>query len=428
MSLEVLIWIALAVLLVMGTPIFVSLGMASITVLLLSDIPLSLVMIDLIKVSDMFPLLAVVGFVFAGALMERGGMAAQIVEVASMLVGHIRGGLGIVTILGCMFFASMIGSGPGTVAAMGSIMIPTMVRRGYSPEYAAGVCATGGTLGILIPPSNPMIIYGIIANTSIAALFTAGFVPGFVLGLMMMLMAYFLARRAGFTGTVDEDKGAHFWPMFRRNFFSLMAPVIILGSIYAGICTPVEASVVAVFYALFVGTCITRELKIIQLWDAIKLTNVSAGSIIIVLGVSTLFGRILTMQRIPHQLANAMITLTDNPYVILVLIGLLLLFLGMFMETLATIVILAPIFLPLITKVGIDPVFFGIFWVITNEVALLSPPLGVNLFIAQNLSGISFERVAKGAFPYMMLIICFIIMLILWQDLPLWLPRLTGQY
>ena len=428
MSLEVLIWIALAVLLVMGTPIFVSLGMASITVLLLSDIPLSLVMIDLIKVSDMFPLLAVVGFVFAGALMERGGMAAQIVEVASMLVGHIRGGLGIVTILGCMFFASMIGSGPGTVAAMGSIMIPTMVRRGYSPEYAAGVCATGGTLGILIPPSNPMIIYGIIANTSIAALFTAGFVPGFVLGLMMMLMAYFLARRAGFTGTVDEDKGAHFWPMFRKNFFSLMAPVIILGSIYAGICTPVEASVVAVFYALFVGTCITRELKIIQLWDAIKLTNVSAGSIIIVLGVSTLFGRILTMQRIPHQLANAMITLTDNPYVILVLIGLLLLFLGMFMETLATIVILAPIFLPLITKVGIDPVFFGIFWVITNEVALLSPPLGVNLFIAQNLSGISFERVAKGAFPYMMLIICFIIMLILWQDLPLWLPRLTGQY
>ena len=428
MSLEILIWVALAVLLIMGTPIFVSLGMASITVLLLSDIPLSLVMIDLIKVSDMFPLLAVVGFVFAGALMERGGMAAQIVEVASMLVGHIRGGLGIVTILGCMFFASMIGSGPGTVAAMGSIMIPTMVRRGYSPEYAAGVCATGGTLGILIPPSNPMIIYGIIANTSIAALFTAGFVPGFLLGFMMMLMAYFLARRAGFTGTVDEDKDARFWPMFRKNFFSLMAPVIILGSIYAGICTPVEASVVAVFYALFVGTCITRELKIAQLWDAIKLTNVSAGSIIIVLGVSTLFGRILTMQRIPHQLANAMITLTDNPYVILVLIGLLLLFLGMFMETLATIVILAPIFLPLITKVGIDPVFFGIFWVITNEVALLSPPLGVNLFIAQNLSGISFERVAKGAFPYMMLIICFIIMLILWQDLPLWLPRLTGQY
>ena len=425
MSADAVLWIVMAFCLIVGCPIFVSLGVASTLALILTNIPMRIVALDMLKVMDMFPLLAVVGFIFAGALMEKGGMARQIVDVASLFVGRIRGGLGITTILGCLFFAAMIGSGPGTVAAMGSIMIPTMVRRGYSPEYAAGVCATGGTLGILIPPSNPMIIYGIIANTSIAALFTAGFVPGFMLGLMMMLMAYFLARRAGFTGTVDEDKGAHFWPMFRKNFFSLMAPVIILGSIYAGICTPVEASVVAVFYALFVGTCITRELKIIQLWDAIKLTNVSAGSIIIVLGVSTLFGRIL---RIPHQLANAMITLTDNPYVILVLIGLLLLFLGMFMETLATIVILAPIFLPLITKVGIDPVFFGIFWVITNEVALLSPPLGVNLFIAQNLSGISFERVAKGAFPYMMLIICFIIMLILWQDLPLWLPRLTGQY
>ena len=309
MSADAVLWIVMAFCLIVGCPIFVSLGVASTLALILTNIPMRIVALDMLKVMDMFPLLAVVGFIFAGALMEKGGMARQIVDVASLFVGRIRGGLGITTILGCLFFAAMIGSGPGTVAAMGSIMIPTMVRRGYSPEYAAGVCATGGTLGILIPPSNPMIIYGIIANTSIAALFTAGFVPGFVLGLMMMLMAYFLARRAGFTGTVDEDKGAHFWPMFRKNFFSLMAPVIILGSIYAGICTPVEASVVAVFYALFVGTCITRELKIIQLWDAIKLTNVSAGSIIIVLGVSTLFGRILTMQRIPHQLANAMITL-----------------------------------------------------------------------------------------------------------------------
>ena len=412
----------------LGLPLFGVIGLASIISMIGMPFPMEFIPQNLYTGMDQFPLIATIGFVMAGFLMEPAGITGEIIEVAKKAVGNIRGGLAMVTILACMIFAALSGSGPATTAAIGSIMIPTMVRRGYSPEYAAGVCATGGTLGILIPPSNPMIIYGIIANTSIAALFTAGFVPGFVLGLMMMLMAYFLARRAGFTGTVDEDKGAHFWPMFRKNFFSLMAPVIILGSIYAGICTPVEASVVAVFYALFVGTCITRELKIIQLWDAIKLTNVSAGSIIIVLGVSTLFGRILTMQRIPHQLANAMITLTDNPYVILVLIGLLLLFLGMFMETLATIVILAPIFLPLITKVGIDPVFFGIFWVITNEVALLSPPLGVNLFIAQNLSGISFERVAKGAFPYMMVIICFIIMLILWQDLPLWLPRLTGQY
>ena len=423
-----LLVISFVVFMLLGLPLFGVIGLASIISMIGMPFPMEFIPQNLYTGMDQFPLIATIGFVMAGFLMEPAGITGEIIEVAKKAVGNIRGGLAMVTILACMIFAALSGSGPATTAAIGSIMIPGMIAAGYRKDDAAAVSATGGTLGILIPPSNPMIIYGIIANTSIAALFTAGFVPGFVLGLMMMLMAYFLARRAGFTGTVDEDKGAHFWPMFRKNFFSLMAPVIILGSIYAGICTPVEASVVAVFYALFVGTCITRELKIIQLWDAIKLTNVSAGSIIIVLGVSTLFGRILTLQRIPHQLANAMITLTDNPYVILGLIGLLLLFLGMFMETLATIVILAPIFLPLITKVGIDPVFFGIFWVITNEVALLSPPLGVNLFIAQNLSGISFERVAKGAFPYMMLIICFIIMLILWQDLPLWLPRLTGQY
>ena len=428
MSPDMVLWVVMAFCLIVGCPIFVSLGVASILGLVLTDIPMRIVALDMLKVMDMFPLLAVVGFIFAGALMEKGGMAKQIVDVASLFVGRIRGGLGITTILGCMFFAAMIGSGPGTVAAMGSIMIPTMIKRGYSPEYASGVCATGGTLGILIPPSNPMIIYGIIANTSIAALFTAGFVPGFMLGFMMMLMAYFLARRAGFTGAAEEDANARFWPMFCKNFFSLMAPVVILGSIYSGVCTPVEASVLAVFYSLFVGTCVTRELKLAQLWEAIKLTNLSAGSIIIVLGVSTLFGRILTMQRIPHELAMAMMGMTDNPYVILCLIGLLLLFLGMFMETLATIVILAPIFLPLILQVGIDPVFFGIFWVVTNEVALLSPPLGVNLFIAQNLSGISFERVAKGALPYMLLIIFFIAILIVFQNIPLWLPRLWGLY
>ena len=426
MSADAVLWIVMAFCLIVGCPIFVSLGVASTLALILTNIPMRIVALDMLKVMDMFPLLAVVGFIFAGALMEKGGMARQIVDVASLFVGRIRGGLGITTILGCLFFAAMIGSGPGTVAAMGSIMIPTMVRRGYSPEYAAGVCATGGTLGILIPPSNPMIIYGIIANTSIAALFTAGFVPGFVLGLMMMLMAYFLARRAGFTGTVDEDKGAHFWPMFRKNFFSLMAPVIILGSIYAGICTPVEASVVAVFYALFVGTCITRELKIIQLWDAIKLTNVSAGSIIIVLGVSTLFGRILTMQRIPHQLANAMITLTDNPYVILVLIGLLLLFLGMFMETLAIIMLVTPVLLPIMTAYGVDPIHFGIILICCCGIGFSTPPLGENMFIASGIANVSLEEISLKALPLVAINIAVIAILVMFPDIVLFLPNLMG--
>ena len=398
MSLEVLIWIALAVLLVMGTPIFVSLGMASITVLLLSDIPLSLVMIDLIKVSDMFPLLAVVGFVFAGALMERGGMAAQIVEVASMLVGHIRGGLGIVTILGCMFFASMIGSGPGTVAAMGSILVPSLIKRGH----------------ILIPPSNPMLVYGIIANVSISALFTAGFVPGALVGTCLMFTAYTIARRHGYKGTMHSYTMAEFGRALLKNIWSLMAPVVILGGIYAGICTPVEASVVAVWYALFVGFFITKKLSLKEVFNAMKLANISTGTILIVVGVSTIFGRFLTMYQIPQQLAAQMMLYTTNPILILLLIAALLFFLGMFMETLATIVVLAPVFLPIIKSVGIDPVFFGVFWVITNEIALLT--------------NLPLERVAKGACPYIFLLILVVFFLIFFPDVVTSLPKALGMY
>ena len=428
MELEVLIWVALAVLLVLGAPIFVSLGVASIIVLLFSEIPLSLVMIDLIKVSDMFPLLEVVGFVFAGALMDKAGMAAQIVEVASMIVGRVRGGLGMVTILGCMFFASMIGSGPGTVAAMGSIMIPSMIKRGYSPEYAAGVSATGGTLGILIPPSNPMLVYGITANVSVSALFTAGFIPGAMVGGCLMLTAYMIARRSGYQGSMHTYSTRDFLRALRKNFWSLMTPVVILGGIYTGICTPVEASVVAVWYSLLVGIFITKQLTLKGIFEAMKLANISTGTILVVVSVSTIFGRFLTMYQIPQQLADQMIQMTTNPYVILFLILGLLLFLGMFMETLATIVVLAPVFLPIIRAVGIDPVFFGVFWVLTNEIALLTPPLGVNLFIAMNLSGLTLERVAKGAVPYIILLIALTIFYIFFPNVITFLPKTLGMY
>lgn len=427
MSLEVLIWVALVVMLALGAPVFVSLGVSSLAVILLSDIPLAMIVTDLFKIGDMFPLLAVVGFVFAGALMDKGGMAEQIVEVASLVVGSIQGGLGIVTILGCMFFASMIGSGPGTVAAMGSLMIPSMIARGYSPEYAAGISATGGTLGILIPPSNPMLVYGIISNVSISALFTAGFIPGFVVGAALMTTAYLLARRAGFKGEYEVPPRSEIRRILTRNVWSLLAPVVILGGIYAGICTPVEASIVAVWYSLFVGFFITRRLSIAIVGQAITMAVVSTGTIIIVVGVSSVFGRFLTMYQIPQQLAQSMLQITQSPYLILMMIMLLLFFLGMFMETLATIVVLAPIFVPIIKAVGVDPVYFGVFWVLTNEVALLTPPLGVNLFIAMNLSGLTLERVAKGALPYIIVLSFLTFASIFFPQVVTFLPKALGM-
>lgn len=421
----VLIWIALFVFLFLGVPIFISIGAATVLVLFMSDLPLTIVPLDLFKISDMFVLLAVPAFIFAGSLMERGNIAGQIVEFCELLVGRVRGGLGIVTILGCMFFAAIIGSGPGTVAAMGSLMIPSMMRRGYSVDYAVGAVSTGGTLGILIPPSNPMIVYGVIANVSITGLFMAGIIPGIVVGLVLILTAYGLARKHGFGGSTRVVTTKEIIQCFFRNFFALMTPVMILGGIYAGVFTPVEASCVAVVYALFIGIFVTRALTWKGFVESLHMTILSVATMMVVIGVSVLFGRFLTLYHVPQNLTVMLLSLTDNPTYILYLIVFFLFIIGMFMDTLATIVILAPILLPVIKQLGIDPIFFGIVWVMANEIALLSPPLGPNLFIAMNITGISLERASKAIIPYTLALIATIFFFLTFgEGLIMWLPNL----
>ncbi|RXT07028.1 TRAP transporter large permease [Ammoniphilus sp. CFH 90114] len=428
MSAEILIWVLLFSFLALGIPIYVAIGASTVIVLLQSELPLTIIPLDLFKVTDMFPLLAVPAFILAGALMERLGIANQIVEFIMMLVGRMRGGLGVVTILGCVFFAAMIGSGPATVAAMGSIMIPSMIKRGYSVDYAAGVCSTGGTLGILIPPSNPMILYGVIANVSISGLFMAGFIPGFLVGLVLILTAYSIARKQGFGGSTERYEVKEIIQCFGRNFWSLLSPIIILGGIYLGVFTPVEASVVAVFYALLVGFIVNKTLSWQKIKESIDMTNVATSTVVIVVGVSVLFGRFLTLYQVPHKLTEMLLSITDSPYMVLTMILAFLFILGMFMDTLATIVILAPILVPVITSLGIDPIFFGILWVMANEVALLTPPLGPNLFIAMNLTGISLERASKSILPYTAaLIITVFLVMRFGEGLVLFLPRLMGH-
>ncbi|SHN68152.1 TRAP transporter large permease [Desulfovibrio litoralis] len=427
MDITVLIWIALFFLLFIGVPIFVAIGAATVFVLFFSSTPMSIIPLDLYKITEMFPLLAVPAFILAGSLMEKGNIAGQIVEFCEMLVGRMMGGLGIVTILGCMFFAAIIGSGPGTVAAMGSLMIPSMIRRGYSIDYASGVCATGGTLGILIPPSNPMILYGVIANVSISSLFLAGVVPGLTVGLVLMLTAYAIAKKKGFGGSTKKHSVKDVMVCFRKNFFALMTPVIILGGIYSGIFTPVEASCVAVFYALLLGI-VNKALDWEGFIVALRITILSVSTMVVVVGVSMLFGHFLTLYQVPQKLTALLLGVTDNATVVLYLIVIFLFFLGMFMDTLATIVILAPILIPVITKFGIDPIFFGIIWVMANEIALLSPPLGPNLFIVMNITNISLERATKAIIPFTLALIITIFMFVSFgQELVLWLPNLIGK-
>ena len=424
MSADAVLWIVMAFCLIVGCPIFVSLGVASTLALILTNIPMRIVALDMLKVMDMFPLLAVVGFIFAGALMEKGGMARQIVDVASLFVGRIRGGLGITTILGCLFFAAMIGSGPGTVAAMGSIMIPTMVRRGYSPEYAAGVCATGGTLGILIPPSNPMIIYGVVANTSIAGLFMAGFIPGFVLTSLMCITAYCIAKKRGYQGTNEKFSIVGLCKAIWDGKWALATPAIILGGIYWGVFTPTEAAEVGVLWTLFVGLFVYRKLTWKNISSALIRTSAFAGSATILVGVSMAFSRLLTLYHIPQTVGAFLGSISTDPTITLLLIAFFIFLCGFVADTLAMVVVLAPVFLPITNALGIHPIQLGILFVVCCETGFLTPPFGANLFITRKITDVKLEEVALRAFPYLLAMWLLIIVVAACPDFVMFLPRL----
>lgn len=422
--------IVLVAMFVIGVPIFMSLIISSVVAILAGGdiLPLSVIHNSLFDGLNLFPLLAIPCFVVAGTLMEFGNITQQIIDVTKQMVGRLHGGLGITTIMACTFFAAISGSGPGTVAAVGTLMIPAMIRHGYSKSYAAGVTSSGGTIGILIPPSNPMIIYAILCNVSVTGMFTAGFIPGFIVAFAMCLTAYLLARKRNFQG--DDDTPPFHWRIFARSCcksgFALATPFIILGSIYSGLATPVEASVIAIFWALFVGSCINRALRWKHLYDALMEGAMFCGTILLIVGVSTLFGKILTYEEAPQQLAALVLRITDNPQLVLLMIIAILYVLGMFMETLSTIIILVPVLLPVISTLGIDLIHFGIILVVTNNVAMLTPPLGVNLFISSRIAGITVEQNSLAVLPYLLCLTACILLFTFFPGLCTWLPAVMG--
>ena len=416
--------------LILGMPIFMSLVLAASAALTFGDasLPLSVIHNSLFEGINIFTLLAIPCFVVAGALMEYGNITNQIITVAKMLCGRMYGGLGITTVLACTFFAAISGSGPGTVAAVGTIMIPAMVRNGYSKEYAAAAASSGGTIGIMIPPSNPMIIYAILGNLSVTAMFTAGFIPGFFVAFCMMFTAYAIARRKGFQGDKDTPpfEIKNFCKTCGKSFFALMTPVIILGSIYSGYATPVEASVVAILYSLFVGYVVNRSLKWKHIYLALIEGVMTCGAVLLIVGCSTLFGKILTYEQAPQKLTQLIFEFTSNPTVVLLLIVGVLYLLGMFMETLSTLIILVPVLLPVIIQLGIDPIHFGIILVLTNETALLTPPLGVNIFVSSRIAGISVERNAIAILPYVATLTFCVLTIVFCPKFATLLPKLLG--
>lgn len=411
--------------LAIGVPVPFAAGIATVVGILIADIPLTLLAQSAWTAFEPFPFVTIPLFILAGQLMEKGGMSDRLIAIAERLVGAYRGGLGLMTVVSCMFFAALSGSGPATTAAIGSVTAPAMEREGYSRRYAGAVAAAGGALGSMIPPSNLLIIYALVSDESIPRLFLAGILPGIGLGLMLMFVAYFMAARAGYGGQGD---GFRWGPLARALWegkWAVGAPVIILGGIYVGIFTPSEAAGVAVFYGAFVGFFVYRGLTFAKVVSALKFTALTVGTVLFILGATKAFGQLVTLFDIPFLVVETFEALRERPWLVLLLIGLFYILVGMWLESVPQIIIFTAVFLPLVTSLGIDPVLFGIFTVLTCEIGFLTPPIGVNLFVASRVARTTIEDVSLGVLPFLLPYAAMLVLLIFLPQIATFLPDLV---
>ena len=422
-----ILFVSLIALFLLGVPIAISIGSATFLALFSSPIPSTVLVQKMFTAMDSFPLMAVPFFILAGALMETGGISRRLIHLANTFVGHYSGGLAFVAIIASMFFGAISGAAAACVAAIGAVIIPEMVARGYGKPYTAAVQATAGTLGVMIPPSIPMIIYCVMTGVSVGALFMAGIVPGVIVGVSLMFTAWIIARKRGYKGerrfTWGERQNA-----FKEAFWALMMPVIILGGIYGGIFTPTEAAVVAVVYGLFIGFFVYREIRVSNLKTVFVNTAVSTAIIMLIIGASSAFSWVITSKRVPQMVAEGMLSLSSNPVVILLLINLLLLFIGTFMETVASIIILVPVLMPVLATIGVDPLHFGIVIVVNLAIGMVTPPLGICLFVSCGIAKISLEEISRAALPFILVMILDVLLLTYLPVLSVGLPRLLGLY
>ena len=392
--------ITLVVFLILSVPIGVAIG-ASVAVAILSgDLPPEFLMQKLVLSLDSFPLLAVPFFILSGEIMQKGSMASALLNFSKSLVGHITGGLAHVSVLTCMFYGALSGSAPATVAAVGGIMMPAMEREGYSKSFASAVNTAGGCLGVMIPPSVPLIIYGTTANVSVGDLFICGIIPGIFIGLLLMLVSYVIARReipaTNMKRATFKQVGQAFW----QAKFALMVPIIVLGGIYGGITPPTEAGAIAVVYAFITEGFILKTLDKQKIWDILKNSSITSASIFIVVATASALGQLLMIYNVPDIIVKYFSGLVGNKYLLLVAIIVLLLIMGTFMDALANILILTPLLQPLVTAAGIDMTHFGIVMIVAVSIGFLTPPVGVNLFVACGISGISIERLSYAVLPF----------------------------
>ena len=397
-------------LMIIGAPIAVSLGVATITTMVTTtNIGLTSIATACFSGLDSFPLMAIPFFMLAGNLMKSGGISRRILDFADALAGWITGSTGMVTVVASMFFAALSGSSPATVTAIGGITIPEMKREGYDPAYATAITAAAGTIGVIIPPSIPFVIYGVAAQCSISDLFLAGVIPGIMIGLVLMAVNYFTAKKKHY-GSKKKFAVKSLFSTLKSSIWALLVPVIILCGIYGGIFTPTESAVAAIVYSIIIGLFVYRELDMKSLYEAFRDTVLINGQTTFLVGISMSFARFLTMSQVPTTIAKGILNIS-NPIAILLVINLFLLIVGCFIDNISSTVILTPILLPIITGIGMDPVQFGIIMTVNLAIGFITPPYGCNLFFASAISGVSVVDIARKVLP--MIGVMLIVLLLL---------------
>ncbi len=428
MSMGTAMLISFVIAAVLGFPIWIVLCITCIAGILANGvIPMMVISQRMFTSVDSFTLLAIPLFMVAGNLMEGGGISRRLINFCNSLLGSFTGGLAMVAVLACMFFGAICGSGPATVAAIGGIMIPAMIEAGYSPAFSAALMSVSGAIGVIIPPSLPMVNYAISGSVSISTLFAAGFGPGILVGVVLMAVAYFSSKRNGY-GLEHKTPFSlkNVWACFKDAAFALVMPVIVLGGIYGGIFTPTEAAAVAVVYGFIVGVFIYKDLKLKDLPQLLMSSGASTAMVMIIVSVASSFGWILTSNRIPEMIANFILSLTSSKVGILLLINLFLLIVGCFMDVIASIIILTPIFMPIIAQFGINPIHFGIIMVVNLAIGQSTPPLGVNLFVSCGLANVTIEENSRQLIKFLIANVGALLLITFVEQISLFLPNLLG--
>lgn len=442
------LFLSLFLLIALSVPIGIAIGLSTLfTALFFTDsIPVMTLTQKVFTSLDSFPIMAIPFFMMAGILMGKGGVSKRLLDFAGSLVGFVAGGLAMVTVLTCMFFSAISGSGPATVAAIGSFMIPAMEREKYGRGFAAAITASAGAIGVIIPPSIPFVLYGVIGGVSIGSLFLAGILPGIMIGLSLMIASYFIIKRksvknaentASQFNVLDETSVTieqmnvkrisfkHVLQTFYEAKWALLTPVIILGGIYGSIFTPTESAAVAIMYGLIVGKFIHKELIWKDVYDSALETIQVIGATLYMIGLSIAFAYVLNIEQIPQQIADFILGFSTNVYVVLLLIILFLLVVGAFLDTIAALVILTPILLPIVTQIGVDPVHFGVILVTALAIGFITPPVGVNLFVASAIGNISIEKIAVAAIPLFIVMLAILFLLSYVPFFSTFLPSLS---